>query len=172
MKAMIVTVTALALSALCISPGEAQRAQQAKRQIDGHSKLSPARMKQLHSGKHLIHTHRSGHRSHVILKKGKVADMQVTDRNGRRVQLSKKVVRRPAARSVSLASPDALVAHLDGEGSENGGVAVAAAGPVRVFVVWIFRDPVLNRLVLFIWPIESVAGGLGQDPGDPDDFSV
>jgi hypothetical protein len=171
LKTMIVTVTALALSALWTGPGEAQRSQQAKRQIDGHSKLSRERMKRLHSGKHHIHTHRSGHKSHVILKKGKVADMHVTDRKGRKVQLSKKVVRRRGG-PVSLAFPDALIAHLDGEGPENGGRVVATGVQVRVFVVWSFRDPILNRLVLFIWPIESVAGGADPDNGDTDEFSV
>jgi hypothetical protein len=77
---------------------------------DGHQFMSRAAMRRKQHGTHLLRAHRTGHRTFVHLRKGKVAGMSVKAPNGKTYRM--KAVRGGSRRRAALEDRDVHLVSL------------------------------------------------------------
>jgi hypothetical protein len=131
--------------------------------IHGHSFLNPQRMRSLNTGRHHVHSH-NGHRIHASLRGGRLHALHVTDKRGRNVAVSKRLVRGRATQRTAL-DTDPVTLALAGTDLEGQELMDVSQVGLQIFVVFSFRDPFTGQRILMFFPLSSV-GGIAP-PADP-----
>jgi hypothetical protein len=127
--------------------------------LQGHKLVSPARLRELGDGTHRIHTTSTGHNVYAVKSGGKVRGLRVTDRRGRPVLVTKRIVRKQVRVSYEDPEGESEIAALS--------PAEPAFGSPRFVVFICFGFNCDGHVFWICFQMSGLFGG-GGDPGQID----
>jgi hypothetical protein len=153
----IAAISLLAVGIVAARPPQLPRPRPQHFQVHGPNHLTHAKAMRLRNGTHRLHQTSHGHQSFVTLKNGKVANMHMITKNGKKV----RPLRARRVASLDRHDSDTVPVGLgDGTLGTGGGILITfQIGPLRI---------------TFFWPMSMCSPDLinGTDGGDGTDGGI